>query len=1090
MRGTLFHMHTRTFHMLKKPVAAVTIFMTIFSAIPFAPARAQFVVSAPGLEAMAAIQTQSQGVQTANSVWEKIKTLGLDAIAVAAAQRVAINLSRKAINSLTGGASGAEPTNIIDDFGQYFQNLRNEQTSIYYQALMGSDNPNAQALALKLAGSIQSGRTPNIGEFTLGEVVSPVGTAQERNARAKAFLEGDFSQGGIKAWNSLFLNANNSPVSFALNTAAQYGNRVEQERRDREIQLTSPGITPKQVCGLPLEFNTNTTSSLSLSDNQLSSNVPGNQVVVVGDDNTPTVEQLTTQNQQQINSGSLGTGTLNQTDNQQNQGTGTTGPVWDPGQAALDNLNELCDVQVSKLPLAFAQKYGEEAIGAAFARLANVSEMQEMIGSALGDLVSWGISKGIQALRGNNNYVPAVSGPNMPAGSGGLNVVDFTSGVEVALNKTQQELDILQQASINFAKYPPAFAAMDRCLPGPDKGFTSRFNDFVSGGISRVQEVSDNDSDRGERAANALAQIQGSSRMAIQQTASDLRNTRFNIPGAGAMLQEVDAFDSQVGLYQELKERISMKTAASLGIAQAINRARSVGAGAFFDVATPVYTYADWQPLSPSQKDAVYAIAIGTPGIANIEEGSDSQTTVAGPTGEVLGSTSTDTIYLPGGLPAITSTTQFGGLSPSLQLQAYLVANGTSPNQAVLAANNPNDPNLSASVLGLIQAYQANPGQAAQAVVTYTEDYKRFLAALRFTWSRWEAFGTTTDSSGQTIVQNPEVEKQKGEVRRAFLSYQSGLSTDESIAEAQTLALRVTEKISRINDLTYDCRLFKFTVMQDYWSHPWYNFYGNTGTQIRESMAQRIQAGTLLFKTQDFKQDIVAGQSNILSFNCRTDGVNGSFIGIPSEIPTPECTNTISNNGIANLALGTESTKNAKYQLPPTRSVQELIVRDFFKSAFCRYTHDMSVYNFGITASQSNAQQPGIRFICPARSTTWATVTGLGGGTVELVPAGFDSNEMRVSPNDFANVNSRSYLKIFLGLPASSPISPDFDVNIQAAGGTLLNSGYDYAAAGGNTLAVPQGNNFRDQFGRTLSDHLNWYILTNADASAEFFQDF
>lgn len=1077
-------MHTRMFRTIQKPLAAITIFLTIFSTIPLAPARAQFAVTAPYLETIASLQLKAMGVTTSNSIWEKIKTIGLDSIAVAAAQRVTVNLSRKAINSLTGGASGAEDANIIDDFGQYFQNLRNEQTSIYYQSLLASDNPNAQSLALKLAGSIQSGRTPKIGEFTLGEVVSPVGTAQEKNAKAKAFMDGDFSQGGINAWNSLFLNANNSPVSFALNTAAQYGNRVEQERRDREIQLTSPGIAPKQVCGLSLEKkspNGMTDAQAAAAAAQTAAAQQSNQVIVVGTNGN--VSNLSQQQaaQAQTQAGASG-----------NQAAGNTDPVWDPGTAALDTLNELCDVQVTKLPLAFAQKYGEQAIGAAFDRLAQVDEMEDMIGSALGDLVSWGISKGIQALRGNNNYVPAVSGPNMPAGSGGLNVVDFTSGVEVALNKTQQELEILQQASVEFAKYPPAFAAMDRCLPGPDKGFTERFNDFITDGSARVQEVSDNDSDRGERAAYALAEVQGSSRMAIQQTGSDIRNTKFNLPGAGAMLQEQDSFDAQIGAYQELKQMMSMKTAASLGISQAVNRARSVGSGAFNDVANPVYTYADWEPLSPAQKDAIYQAAASTPGIVENSEAEVSDESLGTINVSGLG-TVTESLQLPGNLPAVTSTTQFNALPQNVQLQTYLLANGVSPNQAVVASTDPTDQTLPLNVSALVQTYQANPGVAGPVAIAYTEDYKKFLATLRFTWSRWEKFGTTTDSSGQTIVQNTELAKQKNEIRRAFLSYQSGLSTDESIGEAKVLLLKIQEKNTRIADLTYDCRLLKFTIMKDYWSHPFYNFYGNTGTQIKEKLTQRIQSGNLVFKTQDFKQDIVSGQSNILSFDCRTDGRPagpGMNINIGTyETPTPECVNTIANNGVANLALGDANTRRARYQLPPTRSVQELIVRDFFKSAFCRYTEDMGIYNFGVTAAQDPKQQPGIRFLCPARGHVW--VNELAPPDTEVLPPlGFDSDEMRQNPNLFANSSARSYLQIFMSLPYNIPVASDFMTNIVNIGGTLNNTGYDYAGAGGNTLSIGTGNFFHNQFGRSATPHLNWYILTNADAATQFFQDF
>jgi hypothetical protein len=1008
----------------KTSLSAVVAFLLILNigiVAPINQAFAQFAVTAPAVETFTALGAKAGGTSAMNSVWQKAIKPTLDGIAVAAAQRVIVKLSNKAINSITGGGSGDQDTDIIQDFNQYFDNLKNEQISIYAKAYSQSDNPYAQQFAQGLIGSLSSPgglRAPASTDFTLGQIVEPAVFAQ------------DFNSGGYDAWTAMFIDPRNRPTGFFLDASSKLANSIQRERDNRAIQLTSDGIEPKQVCGVPLEFPDTETSS-----NETGNALNGGSDVVFDPSN------------------------LGEVGNQQGTVQDPDGPTWDPGQVALDSLNELCDTQITKVPAAFAVAYGSKALTAAFDNLANVDSMERMIGNALVDLAAYGI----QEIRGHNNFVasiPTVSGANRPAGQSGLNVVDFTSGLEQQLEKTSTELEIMQKATIEYGKYPGQFAAMDRCLPGPDKGFESRLNDFViNKGLGRVDIIATRDSDRGERAAYAKEDLEISMKLAIQQTTSDIRNTKMNLPGAGAMLLERDAFDNVSTDYQEVQQRIKDKSAAIIGIRNAINKARSVGAPAFSDIANPIYTYADWDILSQGQKDAIYTIA-------NEANGGTLENLTQSPNNLFqLGTTGSD-VTLPGDLQPVTTVAQYQALSPNARRAVFLTANNISPTEAQLAAQDPNNPELSSQVTALLAQQQADPTGAAQIVTQYSQDYKRFIVALRFTWNRWEAYGTTVDENGQTVVTSDEVEDQKNSVRLAFLQFRNNLSSDESIADTETLLTRIQDKLKRVTDLTHDCRLLKYEIMTQYW-----DAWNNTGSFLRGKLVTRIQNGTIDFRTEDFKQDIVSGQSNILSYDCPTDGYFGWMQPPSGYTPNSNCQHSDANNDFYNIAVGRAE---GSYQLRPTRMVQEVIVRDYFKGLYCRFDQRMMTWNTNVNQNNSGNLQPGYRFVCPGLGSSWRGQLFPGGA--DLPQSSPQSDMMRQNgPLSIMSNTGQTFLSFF------GPVDPSGTNDYRA-------TGYDYLNTGAAGLNVGQGGLLRDQFGDSIEPHLNWYVLSNAEASTEFFQ--
>ena len=99
------------------------------SVTPF-PAHAQGLPVGDILtEVEGAVDDVSNVMAAINSVEQELKAFGLDQLAYNLAQALSQKLVSKALNAINGGASSDNNPNFVTNFGQYFQNITNQQTS-------------------------------------------------------------------------------------------------------------------------------------------------------------------------------------------------------------------------------------------------------------------------------------------------------------------------------------------------------------------------------------------------------------------------------------------------------------------------------------------------------------------------------------------------------------------------------------------------------------------------------------------------------------------------------------------------------------------------------------------------------------------------------------------------------------------------------------------------------------------------------------------------------------------------------------------------------------------------------------------------
>jgi len=555
-----------------------------FSVKPLAVHAQGIPVGDSDTEAFTDADTVTNVVTTIQQVMDTLKMFGLDKIAYNLAQTLSQKLVSKALNSINGGASSDSNPKFITNFGQYFNNIGNQQTSKYLTSLTNdTNNPFAQTTAIAMTNSAAAGSSGQneLDNFTLNKIPGLTGS----NWKAAST---NISAAGASGWDfySDLALPQNTPIGTAMIAQDNLANNIKNATSNAKTQLTSSGFLP---------------STKSASNSSASSGSGGENFGSDPDSDTITNPSQTNED------------IANQS-------------VAEPFQR-LRGVNSLGQLVFSTI-----QQIATGLITKGISSLkSDLSKPQQQYGSPVDQQAALGTTtttvNGVTTTTNNPNAGGWASGPQV--------VIDLRNELVPAIQLTnediaaiQQQVTILKQAAVGNVRpsrdangnttlssctagstgcVTEPIMALEECIPGPDTGWQSRLTTYVSNQLAPAQDASASNDD-----ANTVAVkiVNEQVKIAIEEENQNISNPLLNIPGASQMNQALQAyyqnghditktFDVLVLREQALS---TLKAVESQVLATTTPSANNPNA-------QPLILFDDqWQAMSPAAQQAEYAL--------------------------------------------------------------------------------------------------------------------------------------------------------------------------------------------------------------------------------------------------------------------------------------------------------------------------------------------------------------------------------------------------------------------------------------------------------------------------------------------------
>ncbi len=481
-----------------------------------------------------------------------IKEYGLDGLAYMLTNTLSAKISNKILNKANGGASGdSSQTSFIQNFSDYFVNLRAEQIDRFVNDIGASKNPYASQITKNIIQSTQRnvskpGRSA-LDSFNLDTVIGP----------NHAEFSTDASVGG---WDGMLalLNPANSSLGSVMIAQQELDERLTQKTAEEQLRLTSTGTTPQGTCDLDFKEYKQQIQDIRTKRglNQTDRAQPTRGIAREEDPQVTQLEQL----EASIKQG------------KKDVGMGIVGTTIDMGE----NYGRCLQEMITN-PAAFVTSGIETALNSAADALTAGDELAEMVATILLQLINTTISSGITALKANfQANRAAVGGPEELVGANGQaipwtqvpnTIVDLSEEFQPTLEATQTEVDnirnFLDQISNTDEKnrsLSVVIAELDQCIPGPDYGYAERFSAYVSKQTKRLEKRKDKGKEwKTIRKNNALDNIDASIESARLYMNMAMLSSNQNIPAAGAMLANIETITNIREQYQDAKSELSKK---------------------------------------------------------------------------------------------------------------------------------------------------------------------------------------------------------------------------------------------------------------------------------------------------------------------------------------------------------------------------------------------------------------------------------------------------------------------------------------------------------------------------------------------------
>lgn len=511
----------------------------------------------PVQDASGIAQTIGQVTEIVNLVQGILKEFGLDVVIYKLAQQASQKLIAKVLNHQTGGAGWDIEYNFVENFQRHFQNI-NDQEFAKFTNYLASDtsNPYSRYIAQAMV-DVKSNEGNPLSAFSLDKIDGVDWQEASTNI-------GSAGNSGWDFYSQLALPVN-TPIGSSMIAQDQLASQISSKVETSKIELTSSGFKPdKGGCtSSPDKYDGST-------DNPLAENPDCSSASPSADIKSP--------------------GSINE------------------GQSA-------------------------QATQEAFERLRDSDEIGKILFNTISQLATGLIKKGFSSLNSDGAATPTIYGgpqdlakivnsQNGSWSSAPEQVVDLRNDLENAITKTKLEIDFLNE-TINATKTPvtdgdstanppklPTVLALEACIPGPDTGWETRLQEYVTGQLKETQQAGGmNDNNKAARNSAALTIITRSSKQSAEEERLILSQAYLNIPGAPEMKSALREYYKLSVAFRGLVDKVIIKQQVLNNLTTL--RALITTADSKANGTTPkpplVLFNSQWDAMTQAQKNTLYA---------------------------------------------------------------------------------------------------------------------------------------------------------------------------------------------------------------------------------------------------------------------------------------------------------------------------------------------------------------------------------------------------------------------------------------------------------------------------------------------------
>lgn len=182
-------------------------------------------------------------MQVVDQTQQLLKAFGLDVIIYKVSQQLSQKLIQKVLNKANGGASGTGSSLFVSNFGKYFSDIGNQQTSAFTNSLNQSSNPFAKQISVGISNNSASSSGNGLESFSLNKDV-PSGTTWQNAAN-------DISVAGPQGWDfyGQLAEPQNSPLGAAMIAQDNLAQNIDTAKSNAKTELTSSGFLPAKAQG-------------------------------------------------------------------------------------------------------------------------------------------------------------------------------------------------------------------------------------------------------------------------------------------------------------------------------------------------------------------------------------------------------------------------------------------------------------------------------------------------------------------------------------------------------------------------------------------------------------------------------------------------------------------------------------------------------------------------------------------------------------------------------------------------------------------------------------------------------------------------
>ena len=431
--------------------------------------------------------TNSTG--TAQSISDIIKEFALDTVAYTLATTLATNMASQVINYVNSGLSGDGWDG--DAFFPQSQSTFLEDISDLEVVKMfenlKTDFTNLEGEAQNLFAFGENFGKGLIDSYTATTAEDLISTVDPE--KLKDFGD-DFSVGGHKLWNES-LKPQNNPFGFDLLARSTIGDKIANKTKEgvQELEQNEGFQSAKECVGAEVDLASASTNELV----SLGFNV--------------------------VNNGSQFTDCI--------------------GQVATTTVGSLISDTTKR------------ALGTHGEATSNADEISEVIGAALGNLMTSYINKGFAKLGSSSSQTQQHYGGPEDTGNtqgvGGLvdwlnapyQIVDLEAELPVVRADTEVEVTMLEEMRDRLRGMPDKVSALDACVPGPKIGWQERLEDYFNRRSRKTQKKANKSKDKAEDVAVDLDKLQVKLHDAILFTKDKLIDSSTNVPKSIEMRDQI-----------------------------------------------------------------------------------------------------------------------------------------------------------------------------------------------------------------------------------------------------------------------------------------------------------------------------------------------------------------------------------------------------------------------------------------------------------------------------------------------------------------------------------------------------------------------